>query len=81
MIIDQDSVRLTVDAKGLQCPLPIIRVKKGISTVDIGDILEVWTTDPGSLADFKAWTKSTGHQLVRVEGEESPFRFLIRRTH
>jgi tRNA 2-thiouridine synthesizing protein A len=74
-------VRLTIDAKGLSCPLPIIRVKKGLMTVDVGDVVEVWTTDPGSIEDFKAWCRSTGHELVRVDAEHSPFGFWIRRTH
>lgn len=77
--VPEDEVRLTVDAKGLACPLPVIRAKRGLSTIHIGEIMEVWTTDPGSVPDFQAWTKSTGHELVAMEGGESPYRFLIRR--
>ncbi|MCL5117013.1 MAG: sulfurtransferase TusA family protein [Firmicutes bacterium] len=79
--MDNQQVKLSLDAKGLQCPLPIIRVKKGMSTIGVDDILEVWTTDPGSLSDFRAWARSTGHELVRVDDAESPFRFWFRRTH
>lgn len=77
----QDPVKLSLDAKGLACPLPIIRVKKGINTINVGDILEVWTTDPGSIPDFQAWSRSTGHALIRVDDAESPYRFWFRRTH
>lgn len=76
---DQFVIALTVDAKGLSCPLPVIRAKKGIMSIAVGDILEIWTTDPGSVADFQAWTRSTGHDLVAMGATESPFRFLIRR--
>ncbi len=69
----------TVDARGLQCPLPIIRVKKALSSVAVGETLEILTTDPGSISDVAAWTRSTGHELVHMESEKSPFKFWIRR--
>ena len=71
---------LTVDARGLSCPLPAIRAKKGLQSVAIGDIVEVLATDPGSPADFEAWTRSTGHELVGTGREGDVFRFFIRRT-
>lgn len=75
-----DTIRLTIDAKGLPAPLPIIRVKKGLGAIEVGEILEVWTTDVTSGDDFRSFMRSTGHELVRVEEEAPPFRFLIRRT-
>ena len=69
----------TVDARGLHCPLPIIRVKKAMSAVPVGEILEVWTTDPGSVSDVAAWSRSVGHELVRMESGQAPFKFWIRR--
>ncbi len=71
---------LKVDASGLKCPMPVIRAKKGITSVEIGQVVEVLSTDPGSMADFKAWSKSTGHELLLAEQEGEVFRFLIRRT-
>jgi len=74
------TVQLSIDAKGLACPLPIIRAKRGISQIEVGEILEIWTTDPGSLEDFRAWCRSTGHELVKQAGEAPPYQFWIRRT-
>jgi tRNA 2-thiouridine synthesizing protein A len=71
---------LKVDASGLKCPMPVIRAKKGIMGVEIGQIVEILSTDPGSMADFKAWSKSTGHELLLAEQEGEVFRFMIRRT-
>lgn len=73
-------IAFRVDAKGLSCPLPVIRAKKGLMSVSVGQIVEVLTTDPGSVADFKAWTRSTGHELVSATEQGPPYRFLIRRT-
>lgn len=71
---------VTVDARGLSCPLPVIRAKRGLSTVDAGAVVHVLATDPGSVADFTAWTKSTGHELVAVRQDADLFEFWIRRT-
>ncbi len=71
---------LTIDAKGLACPLPVIRAKKGISSVEIGEVIEVVSTDPGSMADFQAWARSTGHELVSAQQDGSVYTYLIRRT-
>lgn len=75
-----DPVALTVDARNLACPLPVIRARRGIGTVTVGEMVEVLTTDPGSIADFRAWTQSTGHELVGVVEDGPPFKFLIRRV-
>lgn len=69
-----------LDVRHLSCPLPIIRVKKALADVPVGAVLEVWATDPGALSDVPAWTRSTGHELLRMEDRESPFKFWIRRA-
>lgn len=71
---------LTVDARGLSCPMPIIRTKRAIGTVAVGETIEVLATDPGSAADFPAWTEMTGHELVASELEAGVYRFYIRRA-
>jgi tRNA 2-thiouridine synthesizing protein A len=76
----ETEVALVVDARGLSCPLPVIRAKKGIGEVQVGEVVEVLATDPGSMADFQAWTRSTGHELVKAEHEADRYRFWIRRT-
>ncbi len=69
----------TVDAKGLVCPMPILKAKKGIDSVEAGQILELFATDPGSMADFRAWTKSTGHELIEAKEASGVYKYLIRR--
>lgn len=71
-----------VDARGLNCPLPILRAKKMLATMEAGQILRVIATDPGSVKDFAAFSKQTGNELVRqgeVEGETDTFEFFLRR--
>ncbi len=69
-----------IDAKGLACPMPVIKAKKGITGVEIGQVVEVECTDPGSMADFKAFANSTGHELLLAQQDGSVFRFRLRRT-
>lgn len=75
----------TLDVKGLNCPLPILRAKKTLKDVPPGGTLEVLATDPGSVADFPAFCKSTGDELVESTTVEPAagarvYRFLIRRA-
>ncbi|MGD8794895.1 MAG: sulfurtransferase TusA family protein [Anaerolineae bacterium] len=70
----------TLDAKGLKCPMPVVKTSKEIKTVAVGSVLEVLATDPGSMADIMAWTKSTGNELLKSEKDGDVFRFYIRRV-
>ncbi|MCE7738254.1 MAG: sulfurtransferase TusA family protein [Candidatus Heimdallarchaeota archaeon] len=70
----------TLDAKHLSCPLPILKTRKAIAEIEIGEFLEVLSTDPGSVADFKAWTNSTGHELADRSIENEIYRYIIKRT-
>lgn len=70
----------TLDTKGLNCPLPILKAKKAIAEVPKGGTLEVLATDPGAVADFQAFCKSTGNELVEHTEEGGIYRFLIRHT-
>lgn len=70
----------TLDAKGLNCPLPILKAKKALKDVPDGEVLEILTTDPGSVADFQAFCRQTGNELVESTSDESTFRFLIKRV-
>lgn len=69
-----------VDAKGLNCPLPILRVRKALKDVPSGEVLEVLTTDPGSVTDLQAFCRQTGNELIEHSQEDDVFRFLIRHT-
>ncbi|HFD39402.1 MAG TPA: sulfurtransferase TusA family protein [Anaerolineae bacterium] len=70
----------TLDAKGLKCPMPVVKTKKEIAQVAVGEVLEVLATDPGSMADITAWAKSTGNELLEAKKEDGVFKFYIRRT-
>ena len=70
----------TLDAKGLNCPLPILKAKKALKEVPDGGILEVLATDPGSVADFQAFSRSTGNELMEHSEDGGVYRFLIKKT-
>jgi tRNA 2-thiouridine synthesizing protein A len=69
----------TVDAKGLSCPMPIVKTAQAIKTIESGEVLEVLATDAGSVKDFAAWCKSTGNELVDQSSDGTVYRFVIRR--
>jgi len=66
-----------VDAKGLSCPMPIVKTAQAIKTMTSGQILEVLATDPGSTKDFAAWSKATGNALLETTADGAVFRFVI----
>ena len=70
----------TLDCRGLVCPMPVIKLSKAIKTVDVGAVLEMLATDPGSVPDIDAFQKQTRHQVVARSQAEGVFRFLIKRT-
>ncbi|ALS63328.1 sulfurtransferase TusA family protein [Pandoraea pneumonica] len=68
-----------VDARGLNCPLPILRAKKALADMQSGEVLRIVATDPGSARDFAAFAKQTGNELLESREEEKTFYFLMRR--
>ncbi|MDE1922218.1 MAG: sulfurtransferase TusA family protein [Gammaproteobacteria bacterium] len=70
----------TLDAKGLNCPLPILRAKKALQGLAPGKTLEVLATDPGAVKDFQAFCRTTGNDLVESTTEGNVYRFLLRRA-
>ena len=75
-----DIVHFTVDARGLSCPHPILKSVKVLRKLEIGQILEILTTDPGSKADIPAWVRSTGQKILSFEERDSKdFRFIVQR--
>jgi tRNA 2-thiouridine synthesizing protein A len=69
-----------LDAKGLNCPLPILRAKKALKDVPIGGTLQVLATDPGATKDFEAFCRTTGNELLESKTDGKLFEFLIKRT-
>jgi tRNA 2-thiouridine synthesizing protein A len=70
---------LELDARGLNCPLPILRAKKSIQTLSPGQVLHIIATDPGSVKDFEAFCKQTGNELLAATQESGEYLFDIRK--
>lgn len=68
-----------LDARGLNCPLPILKTKKALAEMKSGEVLRVLATDPGSVRDFQAFARQTGNQLLDQHAEEKDFIFYMKR--
>ncbi|MCH8227959.1 MAG: sulfurtransferase TusA family protein [Proteobacteria bacterium] len=69
-----------LDAKGLNCPLPILKAKQALKDVPAGGTLKILSTDPGSVADFQAFSLITGNELLEHSEEGGVYTFLIKKT-
>lgn len=69
----------TIDAKGLSCPLPLLKAKQGLHQVHIGECVEVLATDAGSVRDFHVFIDLTSHQMVEFVEHDDHYRYLIRK--
>lgn len=67
-----------VDARGLNCPLPILRAKKALSELQAGQVLKITSTDSGSKRDFEAFARQTGHTLLRLDEAGREWTFYLR---
>lgn len=70
----------TLDAKGMNCPLPILKARKALKEVPAGGTLEIFATDPGSVADFQAFCRQTGNELVEHSDDGKVYHFLIKHS-
>jgi tRNA 2-thiouridine synthesizing protein A len=70
----------TLDARGMNCPLPILRTKKALSGMGTGETLAITSTDPGSIKDMQAFCKQTGNELVSSNANQGEFVFLVRKA-
>ncbi|HMV54104.1 MAG TPA: sulfurtransferase TusA family protein [Rhodocyclaceae bacterium] len=68
-----------LDARGLNCPLPILRAKKALADMTSGQVLRILATDPGSVKDFQAFARQTGNELLSENSKGDEFEFLLRR--
>ena len=75
----ESEITSRVDARGLSCPMPIVRTAQAAKPMASGTLLEVLATDPGSIKDFAAWCRSTGNTLVEQTSDGEVYRFVIRR--
>lgn len=72
-------VNKELDARGLNCPLPILKAKKALAEMFTGELLRVVSTDPGSMRDFQAFARQTGNQLVEQAQNDGDFVHVLRR--
>lgn len=70
----------TLDCSGLACPMPILKTKKAIDALQVGQVLKMIATDPGSSSDMNAWSQKTGHELLETEQDGNKFIFYIKKT-
>jgi len=70
----------TLDAKGLNCPLPVLKAKLALNRMQAGEILHVEATDPHSIIDFQAYCARTGHEIIQSTETDGVIEFFIRRT-
>lgn len=70
----------SLDARGMNCPLPILRTKKALSAMSSGDTLAITSTDPGSVKDMQSFCNQTGNELVSSNANQGEFVFLVRKS-
>lgn len=70
----------TLDTRGLNCPLPILRTKKALAKMQAGDTLEITATDPGSVKDMTSFCQQTGNEMLSSNDASGEFRFVIRKA-
>ena len=68
-----------LDARGLSCPLPILRTKKALTEMKSGEVLKIVATDPGAVKDFQAFSKQTGNELLSHDTADREFTFYLKR--
>ncbi len=74
------NIKQVLDAKGLACPMPIVRTKKAMDTLQTGEVLEVHVTDKGSVKDIPAWANKVGHDIVKHEEVADVLKFWIKKA-
>jgi tRNA 2-thiouridine synthesizing protein A len=77
--MDATTIAMSLDLKGLSCPIPIAKTARAMKELAPGKLIEVFATDPGSVPDFKAWSRSTGNPLVESGEEGGVYRFVLKK--
>jgi tRNA 2-thiouridine synthesizing protein A len=72
-------VAKVMDLKGMPCPMPVVKVIKEIKGIEIGQVIEAQTTDPGALSDFPAWAKMSGNEILKTDQSGDVIKFYIKR--
>ncbi len=69
-----------LDAKGLQCPMPLLKAKKALNEMNPAELLRVLATDPGSVRDFEVFSRQSGHVLLESRKEGDTYIYLLRKN-
>jgi tRNA 2-thiouridine synthesizing protein A len=78
--VSAPAATLTLDCKGLVCPLPVLKLSRAIKGLAVGEVVELLATDPGAVADLAAFERRTGHRVLERDEAEGVFRFLVQRA-
>ncbi|MDH3743215.1 MAG: sulfurtransferase TusA family protein [Hyphomicrobiales bacterium] len=76
-----DQIADQIDVRGLQCPLPVLKARKRLKSLDNGDVLMVMATDPAAIIDFPHFCNEAGHELVSTDEADGILTFVIRKSH
>ena len=79
-MLENFTVEKVMDLKGLPCPMPVVKVSKGIKEVEVGQVIEAHSSDPGSLTDFPAWARTSGNEILKTEEDGDVIKFFIKRN-
>ncbi len=74
-----DTLKLSLDFKGLLCPMPVVKIAQAMKQVQVGESVEAVATDPGVMADIPAWARTSGNEVITLEKREKDIRFVVRR--
>jgi tRNA 2-thiouridine synthesizing protein A len=77
---DDIKVDKVMDLKGLACPMPVVKISKGIKDVEVGQVVQAISTDPGSLTDIPAWARTSGNEVLKTEQSDDEIVFFIKRS-
>ncbi len=74
-------IKQTLDCSGVMCPMPIVKTSNALKSMQVGEVLQMISTDPGVMSDMEAWAKQTRHELLSAVEEGSQYLFLVKKTH
>ncbi len=76
------NIDTTLDCSGMLCPMPVVKTRKALKGMEVGQVLQMISTDPGAMPDMEAWAKQTGHELIESnDNGDNVFTFTIKKTH
>jgi len=74
-----DAPKLSLDFKGLLCPMPVVKLAQAMKQIQVGELVEAVATDPGVMADIPAWARTSGNEVVSLEKQDKVFKFVVKR--